>query len=180
MFKKHWTISLIALLLVVSLAGCTAGGGVMTPDREVSISAEEAMAAQTAGMAGLMAGQAEWTEAQFSSLITELINANTGENNPVNNVTAWFNPGNEIVLSLTLNDGVLLLGNQFTAAGHIDVNDAGQIMIHLTEASAGPYMVSGMMMEAVSAQINGALAQQIAVPVSVETGEGTWMLSLAQ
>ncbi len=107
--RRAWVFALVALLLVASLAGCAAGD-VAAPEKEVPISVDAALEGQNAGMAGLMSGAVTWTDSQFSSFLTELLRQNTGPNQPVDSITAWFAPGGEIHLRIALKDGVLLGG----------------------------------------------------------------------
>ena len=78
--RKTVALALVLVLLVSSLSACAAGSAVNPPARDITISVDDALAAQNAGMAGLMAGKAEWTESQFSSFLTVLLQQNTGPN----------------------------------------------------------------------------------------------------
>jgi hypothetical protein len=169
------------LVLAAVVTACTAGQGVMTPDRDVTISNEQALAAQNLAMSGLMAGNVTWDEAQFSSLLTELLRANTGEAMPVESITAWFEPGT-IYLQVDVKEGVLppAFGTTLAVAGSVDVAD-GKLALDLTEASAGNYRVEGAALAPINAQINGALANlALGTPVSVETAEGSLTIALGQ
>ncbi len=75
---------------------------------EVPISGDTALA-------GLMGGNVTWTEAQFSSFLTELLRQDTGPNQPVDAITAWFDPDNHVHLRFALKDGVLLGGESINA-----------------------------------------------------------------
>jgi hypothetical protein len=172
-------VGVVLLVLVLALAGCTAGQGVTLPDREVTIDAQTGFDAQNSAMAGLMMGGATLDESQFSSLLTELLKANSGENNPVESISAWFEPEGQIFLQVDLKDGVLpaAVGDTLAVAGGVTV-DNGQLMVDLNEASAGNYLVSGAMLAPISAQINSALAGLNVGPVQVETEQGALNLSM--
>ncbi len=150
--RRTWIVALVALLLMASLAGC-AMGDVSAPDREVPISIDAALEGQAAGMQGLMSGSVTWTESQFSSFLTELLKQNTGPNQPVDAIVAWFEPGNMVHLRVALKEGVLLGGSNIDLAGKIGVQD-GKVQVNLTEAGANGMMVSGPLMQFVSDYIN--------------------------
>ncbi len=173
--RRIWVVALVALLLMSSLAGC-AMGDVAAPDREVPISVDAALEGQNAGMAGLMAGNVTWTEAQLSSFLTELLKANTGENQPVESVTVWLSPENQIHARIALKDGVLLGGNNIDLAGTIGIVD-GKVAVNLTDAGANGMMVSGPLMGLVSQYINGALGG-FGVAADVTTDEGSITISM--
>lgn len=175
--RRTWIVALVALLLMASLGGC-AMGDVAAPDREVPISIDAALEGQNAGLAGLMAGSVTWTEGQFSSFLTELLRQNTGPNQPVDAITAWFDPGNMVHLRVALKEGVLLGGNNIDLSGTVSVVD-GKVQVNLTDAGANGMMISGPMMQFVSDYINSFLANPAyGVAASVETGDGTLTVSL--
>lgn len=179
LIRRTWVVALVAMLLMASLAGCAAGD-VAAPDREVPISIDAALEGQNAGLAGLMGGSVTWTESQFSSFLTELLRQNTGPNQPVDSITAWFSPGNEVHLRIALKDGVLLGGNNIDVTGMVGVQD-GKVVINVTEAGANGAMISGPLMDFVSAYINNTLANpSFGVAANVETGDGTIAVSLGQ
>jgi hypothetical protein len=176
--QRNWVVALVALLLMASLAGCAAAP-VTLPEREVAISIDEALAGQNAGMAGLMQGKVEWTEAQFSSFLTELLKQNSGANNPVEGVTAWFSPDNQIALKIALKEGVLPFGNDLAATGKVMVQD-GHLMVDLDSVGAGALSLSGPLADYASAVINRILADPaFGVAVDVGTGDGTISLGMA-
>ena len=76
--QRNWAVLFVLVLLVSSLAACSAGP-VMMPDRDVEISVDEAMIAQDKGLAGLMMGSVDWTESEFSSLLPVLLEQNGGD-----------------------------------------------------------------------------------------------------
>ncbi len=180
MLRKIW-LGIATMTMVVGMAACTMGQGVTVPDRPVTIDAQTALDAQNSAMGGMMMGSATLDESQFSSLLTELLKANSGENLPVENISAWFEPG-EIYLQVDLVDGVLpaTIGDTLAVVGTVDVTD-GKLSVDLSEASAGTYKVEGALLAPINAQINAALANlNLGVPVQVETAEGTLTLSMAQ
>lgn len=176
--RRTWIVALVALLLMASLGGC-AMGDVPAPEREVPISIDAALEGQNAGLAGLMAGSVTWTESQFSSFLTELLRQNTGPNQPVDAIVAWFDPDNAIHLRVALKDGVLLGGNNIDLTGTVGVVD-GKVQVNLTEAGANGVMVGGDWMAFISDYINSYLASpSFGVAADVTTGDGTITISLA-
>jgi hypothetical protein len=168
-------------VLVVAMTACTMGQGVQVPDREVTIDNQTALDAQNLAMGGLMAGSVTLDESQFSSLLTELLKANSGENNPVESITAWFEP-DTIYLQVEVKEGVFpaAFGTTLAVAGTVDVVD-GKLTVDLDQASAGNYVVSGASLAPINAQINAALSGlALGVPVQVETAQGELTISLAQ
>jgi hypothetical protein len=176
--RRTWIVALVALLLMASLGGC-AMGDVSAPDREVPISIDAALEGQNAGLAGLMGGSVTWTEDQFSSFLTELLRQNTGPNQPVDAIVAWFDPDNQVHLRVALKDGVLLGGNNIDLAGTVGVQD-GKVQVNLDSAGANGMMVSGDWMQFLSDYINSYLASpSFGVAADVTTGDGTITISLA-
>ncbi len=175
--RKTVALSLVLVLLAVITSAC-APGAATVPDREVSISVDTALEAQNAGMVGLMGGQVEWTEAQFSSFLTVLLQQNTGENNPIESITTWFEPGNQIFIRAELSDGVLLGGNTIDLVGTVGIEN-NHLQVNIAEAAANGYSVSGAAVQPVNAWINYVLADpNMGVAVNVETGEGTLIVGL--
>src|SRR4051794_12294727 len=103
--RRNWGVSIVALLLVASLAACTATAVAM-PSRDVPVNVDTALAAQSK-LGNLMMGNVQWTESEFSSLLSVLLQQNSGENNPVTGVTVWFEPSNQIFVRVNLKEGVL-------------------------------------------------------------------------
>ncbi|MCB0133262.1 MAG: hypothetical protein KDD78_20505 [Caldilineaceae bacterium] len=172
--RKNLAVTFAVVLLLAVLAGCS-GGNVMVPDREVAISMDDAMAAQNKAMEGLMMGSVEWTEGEFSSLLTALIEQNLGEGAPITGVTAWFEPDNMLYLRVGLPGGL-----SADLGGQIMVED-NMIKVDLSEAGAAGMAVSGAMLDVVEGAINRALDDpSLGVAVNVETGDGTLALSLGQ
>jgi hypothetical protein len=130
-----------------------------------------ALEAQNKAM-GLMAGSVEWSEAEFSSLLSVLLQQNGGENNPVTDIKVWFEPGNQVFISVGLKDGVIPTGNTLDLAGTIGV-DMNHVVVDLQQVGAGNMSISGAALAPISAQINAALADPslgVAVDVSTDTG----------
>jgi hypothetical protein len=168
--RKNWAVSIIAMLMVASMAACTAAP-VAVPDRPIEVSVETALAAQNKA-AGLMMGNAEWTEEEFSSLLSVLLEQNSGENNPVEDVNVWFEPNNQVFIRVNLKEGVIPAGNTLDLAGSVSVEN-NQVVVDLQQAGAGNLSVTGAILDPLSAQINAALADPsmgVAVDVSTETG----------
>jgi hypothetical protein len=177
--KLAWAMAMV--VLVVVMAACSAGQSVMVPEREVMIDNQTALDAQNLAMGGMMMGSVTLDESQFSSLLTELLKANSGENLPVENVTAWFEP-DAIYLQVDVKEGVFpaAFGDKLAVAGRVDVSD-GKLMVDLAEASAAGYKVEGAALAAINDQLNAALANMaMAIPVQVETAEGSLTISMAQ
>lgn len=175
--RRNLVVVAVALFLLASLAAC--GAPVAVPDRDIAIDVDTALAAQDMLMGGMMMGAAELSESEFSSLLTVLLDQNSGEMNPVESVKVWFEPGNIVYAQVAMVDGVLpetFGGNTFDLVGMVDVED-GLLMLDLTGASAGGFGVTDAMLAPIAGEINAALAGLGALPVTVETSEG--MISLA-
>jgi len=171
--RRNWVIVAVAMLLIASLAACSAP--VQVPDRPIDISVDTALTAQDMLMAGMMMGGAELTESEFSSLLTVLLDQNSGDANPVDSIKVWFEPDNQVLAQVALVDGVLPAtfgGNSLDLAGTLGV-EGGQLMLDLSGASAGGFGVGEAMLGPINAQINAALAGLGGLPVTVETAEGT-------
>jgi predicted small lipoprotein YifL len=168
--RRNWVVSIIALLVVASLAACTAAP-VAVPDRDITVDVNTALEAQNKAM-GLMSGDVEWSEAEFSSLLSVLLQQNGGENNPVTDVKVWFEPDNQVFLQVGLKDGVIPTGNTLDLAGTVSVED-NHVVVDLQQVGAGNMSVSGAALAPISAQINAALADPslgVAADVSTDTG----------
>ena len=176
--RRNWVLVAVAMFLIASLAAC--GAPVAVPDRDIEISVDTALAAQEMLMGGMMMGGAELSESEFSSLLTVLMDQNSGEANPVDAIKVWFEPGNEVTAQVALVEGVLpetFGGNSLDLAGKLDV-DGGQLMLMLEAASAGGFGVNAALLGPINDQINAALAGLGAVPVDVETSEGSVSLGV--
>lgn len=176
--RRTWFVALVAVLLMGLLAGCSMGGAT-TPDREVPISVDAALEGQNAGLMGLMSGQVTWTESQLSSFLTELLKQNSGPNMPIDSITVWLMPDNQIHLAITFADGVFLGGNTVEAAGTIGVVD-GKVQVNLSEVAANGLVASGgPILDYVNATINSVLASpSFGVAASVTTGDGDITISI--
>jgi hypothetical protein len=176
--RRNWVVLIVSLLLVASLAGCTATA-VAVPDRPITVDVDTALAAQ-GKLGNLMMGGVEWNESEFSSLLSVLLEQNGGENNPVAGVNVWFQPENQVVIRVNLKDGVLPanFGNTLDLAGTIGV-ESNHVVVDLSQAGVGNMSVSGAALAPINAQINAALADpSLGVAANVQTGEGTLTLSL--
>lgn len=163
-------VSIIGLLLVASLAGCVAAP-VAVPDREITVDVTTALDAQNKAM-GLMSGNVEWSEAEFSSLLSVLLDQNTGDANPVNDLKVWFEPNNQVVIRVNLKDGVIPTGNTLDLAGTVAVEN-NHVVVDLQQVGAGNVSITGAALAPITAQINAALADPslgVAVDVSTDTG----------
>jgi hypothetical protein len=177
--RKTWALSLVLVLLMASLTGCMMGGSQTAwPDRELTINIDEALAAQDAGMAGMMSGSLELTESQFSSFLSTLLQQNTGPNFPITQIQTYFEPEGKIYARIQLGEGVLLGGDTIDAIGSVNVVD-GHVVIDLDEASANGFTVSGPILDAISSQINAQLADpSMGTIVTVTTDTGTISLGM--
>jgi hypothetical protein len=174
--RRNWVVTVIALLVVASLAACTAAP-VAVPDREIMVDVTTALEAQNKAM-GLMSGNVEWSEAEFSSLLSVLLQQNGGENNPVNDVKVWFEPDNQIFISVGLKEGVIPSGNTLDLAGTVSVEN-NHVVVDLQQVGAGNMSISGAVLAPITAQINAALADpSLGVAVDVSTGSGTISVGL--
>ena len=170
--RRNLAVSFVAVMLLAMLAGCAAGD-VQVPDRAVEISMDEALAAQDAAMAGVLMGSAEWTESQFSSLVTELIKQNAA-GVPIESVKAWFT-SEGLVLSVALTDGSAVV-----LSGNVMVED-NRIKVDLTGASALGMSVASPLLDVVEGAINRALDDpSLGVAVGVNMGEGTLSVAIGQ
>jgi hypothetical protein len=169
-------VSIIALLLVASVAACTAAP-VAVPDRPIKVDVDTALAAQNKAM-GLMSGNVDWTESEFSSLLSVLLQQNGGENNPVNGVKVWFEPDNNVVIQVDLKDGVIPNVSTLDLAGTVGIKD-NHVMVDLTGVGAGNMSITGAALAPISAQINAALADpSLGVAANVATDSGSISVGL--
>ena len=170
--RKNWAVSAMALLLVlVVLAGCA--GAAPAHDCDVAVSLDDALAAQDKAMAGLMMGSVELTNAEFSSLVTELIKQNAA-GVPIEMVAACFTEdGMDLDISFT--DGTSL-----HTSGNIAVAD-NQVVVDLASAGMNGMAVAEGFLPVVEGAINRALGDaSLGVAVDVSTGDGTLAVSLGQ
>lgn len=167
--RKTVTMTFVLVLMLSVLSGCMAGEAQL--ERMPEISMDAAMEAQNKAMSGLMAGQVEWTEEEFSSLLTALIQQNLGTD-MISGVAANFDPDQAIALAVGTPFGEAVL------TGKIMVED-NILQVELDEASAMGMAASGAILNVVEGAINRALNDpSLGVAVGVETGDGTLSLSL--
>jgi hypothetical protein len=178
LIRRNWVVVAVALFLVASLAACAAP--VAVPERDIEISVDTALEAQ-AKLNDLMMGGVEWSESEFSSLLSVLLDQNSGENNPVEAVHVWFEPDNKVVARVALVDGVLpatFAGSTLDLAGTVGA-EGGVLMLDLEGASAGGFGVDPALLAPVNDQINAALAGLgLGIPVVVSTDTGAVMVGL--
>jgi len=168
--RRNWVVSIIGLLLVASVAACTAAP-VAVPDRDIQVDVDTALAAQNKAM-GLMSGNVDWTESEFSSLLSVLLQQNGGENSPVEGVKVWFEPDNQVYVQVDLKNGVIPNVDTLDLAGTVSITD-NHVSVDLSAAGAGNMSITGAALAPISAQINAALADPslgVAANVSTDTG----------
>lgn len=175
-FSRKLVVSVATMLVMLGLVGCVAQS-TMVPERDVEVSMEQALAAQNK-LGDLMMGNVEWTESEFSSLLSVLLEQNAGENNPIEGVVVWFEPDNQIAIRVQLVDGLVPGVSTVDVAGTIAV-EGNHVVVDVDQAGAGNLSVSESMLPAISEQINAALADpQFGVAAGVETGEGVISVTL--
>lgn len=177
--RRNWVVVFVVLVLAASLAACSSA--VAVPDRDIDVSVDSALAAQNKLAGLMMAGEVNWTEGEFSSLLSVLLDQNSGENNPIAAIKVWFEPDNEVFAQVSLVDGVLpptFAGDTLDLAGVVSVQD-GNVTLNLEGASAGGFGVNPALLGPVNDQINAALAGLgLGVPVEVTTDSGSVTVSL--
>lgn len=177
--RRNWVVALVSLLLVASLAACTAG--IAVPDRDIAVDVNTALEAQNKVANLMTAGEVQWSETEFSSLLSVLLDQNSGENNPIDSVKVWFEPGNKVIAQVSMIDGVLpptLGGNTLNLSGVVGV-EGGAVTVNLDGASAGGMGISSAFLGPVNSQINAALAGLgLGVPVTVATDSGSVTVKL--
>ncbi|MEZ4580634.1 MAG: hypothetical protein R3A10_03065 [Caldilineaceae bacterium] len=120
MLNRKNLVVVVALVLMVSmLAGCAAGNAML--ERDVTIDPAAAMAAQQKAIAGLGSGQVEWTEQEFSSLLTLLIQQNLGTD-MISGVKANFDPSGLTLAVGTPMGEAVLKGNIMVEDNILKVN----------------------------------------------------------
>jgi hypothetical protein len=175
---RYLGLVLVVLLMAMALSGCMASAAEW-PDRAVDVNIDSAMAGQEAGMAGLMMGNATMDESQFSSFLTYLLQQNSGPNMPIESITAWFEPDNQIFLEVSA-PGVINGADTVRLAGTIDVVD-NAVQLDLATVGIGPVLVEGPLVDYVESVINNALADpQLGVAVDVATDTGSITLGMGQ
>jgi hypothetical protein len=170
--RRNWVVVLVVAILAISLSACTASS-VMVPDREVTVDVSTALEAQNK----LMSGNLSWTESEFSSLLSVLLDQNTSDAMPVEDIKVWFEPNNQVIIRVTLAEGIIPTGNTLDLAGTVSVQN-GYLSIDLDQAGAGNMSVSGAVLDPISAQINSALSGPGMMPLPLNVTTDTGMLSL--
>jgi hypothetical protein len=176
------TYLLTTCLLILVLSACSISA-IPTPNRPIEISVDDALSAQTALSNSLTTGVVTLTEAELSSFLTKLLEANTGPDQPVESIITWIEPDN-FHIRVTWKDDVSMAGGGKTVdliATLAIVDD--RLHLEVDRAASGAYVVSGAMLEPVVAQINSALAQQMPLPpleITQETGVLTVSLAAAE
>lgn len=171
-----FTLAVLSLLLAV-MSACT--GPPMAPDRDIEISTDAALSAQTALADALTTFSVELTESEFSSYVTKALEANSGPNQPIDSVMVWIEP-EAMHFRVTLKEGVSMpgLGNSVDLVGNLMVSE-GHLSVDLMSASAGPFAVGGTMLAPVSAQLNAVLAQNIMLPGTAMVSQDTGSVSIS-
>lgn len=175
--RKNMLTVVLGVLLAIALTGCRMGGS-MAPDRAVNISMDEAQAGQSAAIAGALFGQATLTESQASSLLTELLKANTnGGTITIDAVETMFE-GDQIYINIKLADAIA--GIDSIGVGGKVMMDGNTLMVDLSEASAGDIVVGSGVMGDFSGRVNDALDDLQFVPVDIAPQDGSITVGLAQ
>jgi len=174
--RRNWVVSIIMLLLVASVAACTAAP-VAVPDRDIKVDVDTALQAQNKA-AGLMSGKVDWTESEFSSLLSVLLQQNGGANNPIEGIKVWFEPNNQVFIEADLKDGVIPNVDKLDLAGTVSV-ESNHVKVDLNAVGAGNMSITGASLAPISAQINTALADpSLGVAANVSTDTGTISVGL--
>jgi len=175
-YRKFMVVGVIILLLG-ALAGCTAGA-VQVPKRTITVSTDEALAGQQAALAALGTGKVEWTENQFSSLLTEGLKQNTGKNMPITAIHVWFEPNNEIYLRVLLKQDVLKQGDTLDLKGSVEVKEH-HVVVNFQQAGVGNMSVNEPILTMVNSQIDKTLAgANLGVAATVKTESGKLMVQI--
>lgn len=178
-FRRLGLVVMAMIMVVASLAGCVAAAPADWPDRDVAVDLDTALAAQDMAIAGAMLGTATLNESEFSSLLTYLAKQNLGGLLPVDQITTYFAPENKIYIELDPGEGAPLAG-PVLLAGTVGVDD-NVVSVDVDSAAIAGISVAGPVLDVVTAAVNRALNDpSLGVAVSVETGDGTISLGLAQ
>ena len=177
MNKRTPVFTLVVLSLLLAVLSACAMGGIAAPDREIEISTDAALMAQSALVNGLFTGEVMLSESELSSYLTMAIDANSGAEQPIDSVVIWIE-AEMLHFRVTLKDGSIMLpggGQTLDLVGNLVV-DSGMLQVDLMQAAAGGIMVGEMLMSPVSSQINAVLAAQMGAMlpagtmISQETG----------
>lgn len=175
-FQTKWAAGLIAVLVAAMMSACVAQATTV-PNRSVDISMDQALNAQNK-LGDLMMGSVEWTESEFSSLLTVLLEQNAGDNTPIESVTVWFEPNNQVAIRILLEEELLPGISSLDVVGTIGVEN-NHVVVDVAQAGSGGLSLSGDVLPGISDQINAALADpQLGVAAGVETEEGLIRVSL--
>ena len=170
------TLVVLSVVLVV-LSACAAP--VQPPDRDIEISTEAALMAQSALAGGLLTGSVMLSESEFSSYVTKALEANSGPNQPIDSVMIWVEP-EALYFRVSLKEGVSMMGATLDLVGNLMVSD-GHLAVDLQQAAAGPFSVGAGMLGPVSAQINAVLAANMPImlpDVMITQDPGSLMISM--
>jgi len=175
--RKSILSTCVTILLAIALTGCSMGGSAM-PNRAVDISMDEAQSGQNAALAGALLGQATLTESQASSLLTELLKANTnGGTITIDSVETLFED-DQVFITLKLADEIAGI-DSIGIAGAV-MMDGNTLMVDLSEATAGDIVVGGDVMGALSGRVNDALDDLAFPAVNIAPQSGSITVGLAQ
>jgi hypothetical protein len=170
-FRRLGLVLVTLLIVMASLAGCVAVSDTNWPDRDLVVDLDTALAAQDMGMAGLMMGSVDWSEAEFSSFLTYLMRQNVGATLPVDEVRTWFEADNQIFIEVIPAAGAPLAG-PIRLSGAVEVVN-NRIQVDLSNAAVGNVGVMGAFLDVVEGAINRALDDpSLGVAVNVSTDEG--------
>lgn len=162
--------------VVVDGLGLVEVGPVNRPDRTVETSVADALAANNAAIEGIITGNAEFTEEEFSSLLTVLWNQNSGGSSiPIDRITTSFEP-DKLTVGIELAGGstVYLTGKLILTDDHliqVEMNDVG--IEQVTGEGIVALRASQPLIQIAERIVNRALADsRTGVPADVEIGEG--------
>ena len=151
--RKSLFVVAAMILFVVGLSACAPGEAVMAPDVEISMDA--AVAGQGSVMSALSGGEVSLSDAEASSLITELMKQNGLDALEIASIDASMADGmNNISLQL----GKPIAGIDSLGVGGMLMSDGGVVSVDISSAHAGNMGVAPEMLDFVSSQINAQLA----------------------
>lgn len=172
--RKSLLVVTVVLMLAVSLSGCMAGES-MAAACDAQVSNALAVEAQNAAFGAVMTGSATLNNDHVSSLITELAKAN-GAADLIDTVQTCFSDG-KMMMNVSLANamgGIDSVG----LTGAVMVQDH-MVQVQIDEASAGPFVAHGPLVELISDRINAALNDpRLGTIVDVQMGDGTLTLSM--
>ena len=177
MNKRTPVFTLVVLSLLLAVLSACAMGGIAAPDRDIEISTDAALMAQSALINGVFTGEVMLSESELSSYLTMAIDANSGAEQPIDSVVIWIE-AEMLHFRVTLKDGSIMLpggGQTLDLVGNLVV-DSGMLQVDLMQAAVGGIMVGESLMSPVASQINAVLAAQMGAMlpagtmISQETG----------